>query len=101
MRAGNHCGALCGHSAPTAHPAALEVEITDPSLVEELADSLRRCGFRVLRTGDSKLTVTENDPPKGPGAIEGAAELELDLSLQIWEMTHPGVRAFRVTDDLG
>jgi hypothetical protein len=35
----------------------------------------------------------------GPGAIEGAIELELDLYLQVWEVTHPGVRATRLKDD--
>jgi hypothetical protein len=75
----------------------VEIEITDPGLVEDLANSLRRSGFRVLRTGDSRLTVTDSEHPKGPGAIEGAARLELDLYLQVWELTHPGVRASRVT----
>jgi hypothetical protein len=75
----------------------MEVEITDPGLVEDLADSLRRSGFRVLRSGRSTLTVKDSEHPKGPGAIEGAAQLELDIYLQVWELTHPDVRASRVT----
>ena len=87
--------APCGHSAP--RPVALDVQITDPSFIEELADSLRRSGFRVMRTGSSTLAVKESEPlPNGPGKIEGAAELELDLYLQVWEVIHPGVRALRI-----
>jgi hypothetical protein len=81
---------------PPAHSVALEVEITDPSLAEDLADALRRIGFHVLRTGEATLVVRELRHPEGPEAIEGAAERELDLYLQVWEVTHPGVRATRV-----
>lgn len=75
--------------------AAVEVHLTDPSLVEELADSLRRSAFRVLRTGPETLTVEGTTEHASPAAIPGAVELELDLYLKVWEMTHPGVRALR------
>jgi hypothetical protein len=77
----------------------VEVQVSDPGLVEELADSLRRSAFRVLLTGSTTLMVEGTAEHLGLGAIEGAIELELDLYLQVWEVTHPGVRATRLKND--
>jgi hypothetical protein len=75
----------------------VDVHVTDPSLVDELAESLRRSAFRVLRTGSTTIRVEGTTEHIGPGAIPGAVELELDLYLQVWEATHPGARARRVS----
>jgi hypothetical protein len=77
----------------------VEVQVSDPGLVEELADSLRRSAFRVLLNSSTTLTVEGTAEHLGPGAIEGAVELELDLYLQVWEATHPGVQATRLKDN--
>jgi hypothetical protein len=74
----------------------VEVQVSDPSLLEELADSLRRSAFRTLCTSPTTLRVEGTTEHEGLGALEGAIELELDLYLQVWEMTHPGVRATRI-----
>jgi hypothetical protein len=72
----------------------MKVEVTDPELVGELADALRRCGYRVLRTTPTTLTADAAQPP-AVEAIPGAEELELDLYLKFWEARYPGVRARR------
>lgn len=77
--------------------SVVEVHVSDPSLVEELADSLRRSAFRVLRTGSVTLEVEGTAEHAGPGAIRGAVELELDLYLQVWEAIHPGAKASRTS----
>lgn len=74
----------------------MEVEVTDPKLVDELAEALRRFEFTVARTGPASLAVRLDPTPPGVAEIEGAAELELDLYLKVWEAKHPGVRAARV-----
>jgi hypothetical protein len=74
----------------------VEVEVTNPKLVDELAEALRRFEFTVARTGPASLTVRLDPTPPGVAEIEGAAELELDLYLKGWEATHPGVRVARV-----
>ena len=74
--------------------AAVNIRVTDPILVDDLADALRRCEYTVMQTSASALTAV---PPRGPSTrIEGAEELELDLYLRVWEARHPGVRASRV-----
>lgn len=74
----------------------MKVEISDPSLIGELAEALRRCEFTVARTDARTLTVSPEPFPPGVGSIHGAAELELDLYLKVWEAKHPGARATRV-----
>jgi hypothetical protein len=75
--------------------AALRVEISDAALVDELAQTLRRCEFVVMRTSSRELEVRPRAAQHGAPQIEGAAELELDLYLKVWEAKHPGVRASR------
>jgi hypothetical protein len=75
--------------------AVMEVEVTEPKLVAELVDALRRCGYRVLQTGPATLTVDLEQPPPALKAIPGVIGRELDLYLKVWEARHPGVRARR------
>lgn len=74
----------------------MEVEVTDPKLLDELAEALRRCEFSVARAGPSSLAVRLDPTPPGVVEIEGAAALELDLYLKVWEAKHPGARVARV-----
>ena len=76
----------------------MRVEITDPGLVDDLADALRRCEFRVAQSSPTTLAVKAEDPPPGIKPIPGASELELDLYLRLWETRHPGVRAKRLAE---
>jgi hypothetical protein len=71
--------------------------VSESTLVDELAQALRRCEFSVLRTGENTLHVSAGPSQQGVDAIEGAAELELDLYLKVWEAKHPGTRATRVS----
>ena len=79
-------------------PLAVKIDVTHPSLIEDLADSLQRGGFEVAQAGDSTLDVIESKRPQGWKSIRGATELEIDLYLHVWELMHPGVRAVRVGD---
>jgi hypothetical protein len=74
----------------------VKVQVSEGTLVDELAQALRRCEFSVLRTGESTLNVSPGPSQHGVDEIEGAAELELDLYLKVWEAKHPGARATRV-----
>ena len=58
----------------------MEVEVTDPKLVDELAEALRRFEFTVARTGPASLAVHLDPTPPGVAEIEGAVELELDVT---------------------
>jgi hypothetical protein len=70
--------------------------VSESVLVDELAQALRRCEFSVLRTGENTLHVSAGESQHGVNEIEGAAELELDLYLKVWEAKHPGAQANRV-----
>jgi hypothetical protein len=73
----------------------MRVEVSEAALVDELAQALRRCEFTVMRVGRNELEVTVGPAQHGAAEIEGAAELELDLYLKVWEATHFGTRAIR------
>jgi hypothetical protein len=74
----------------------MRIEVSDSALVDELAQALRRCEFSVVRTGAQRLHVRLGASHGNVGTIPGAAELELDLYLKVWEVKHPGVRATRL-----
>jgi hypothetical protein len=76
--------------------AAMRIEVSDSTLVDELAQALRRCEFSVVRTGAQRLHVRSGASHENVGTIPGAVELELDLYLKVWEVKHPGVRATRL-----
>lgn len=76
----------------------MKIDVSHPSLIEDLADSLQRGGFEVARAGDGRLDVVESRRPPGWESTHGAAQLEIDLYLHVWELLHPGVRAVRVGD---
>jgi hypothetical protein len=76
----------------------MRVEVSDAALVDELAQALRRCEFTVTRIGKDELDVKLGPAQHGAAEIEGAAELELDLYLKVWEARHPGARATRTAN---
>jgi hypothetical protein len=50
-----------------------------------------------MGVGSHELEVKLGPAPHGGAEIEGAAELELDLFLRVWEAKHPGSHARRMT----
>ena len=48
-----------------------------------------------MLAGSHELEVKVGPARSGSAQLEGAAELELDLYLQVWEAQHPGSRATR------
>lgn len=73
----------------------MRIEVSEATLVDGLAQSLRRCEYSVVRTGRHELEVTLGPVRSGLAEIEGAAELEIDMYLKVWEAKHPGLRASR------
>jgi hypothetical protein len=68
----------------------MNVELSDPSLADDLAAFLCRAECETERNGGGTLVVTM--PATLP---EHAARLELEAYLQTWQALHPGVRARR------
>jgi len=73
----------------------MRIEVSEAALVDELAQSLRRCEYCVVRTGRHELEAWREPAEAGVAEIECAAELELDLYLKVWEAKHHGLRASR------
>ena len=68
----------------------MKVEISDPSLAEDLISFLRRARCEAEHEEGGELAV------RMPGALpEVAARLELEAYLTAWQSLHPGVRARR------
>lgn len=68
----------------------MRVELSDPSLADDLVSFLRGAQCRAERAGAGALAVDLPDslPPE-------AARLELEAYLAVWQTQHPGVRARR------
>ena len=73
----------------------MRIEVSEAALLDELAQSLRRCEYSVVRTGRHELEVTLESARSGVAEIEGAAELEIDMYLKVWEAKHPGTHTKR------
>ena len=65
--------------------AAVEVSISDSTLVDGLAETLRLHGYAVTRIGAERLHVGLDASRRGAVEALGSAELELDLYLRAWE----------------
>jgi hypothetical protein len=74
----------------------MDVEVSDSALVDELAVTLRRYGYSVVRTDRNRLHVGLGAEQRGAVKALGSAELELDLYLRAWQARYPGVGATRV-----
>jgi hypothetical protein len=68
----------------------MKVEISDPSLADDLVSFLRRARCEAEHAEGGTLAV--NLPASLP---EEAARLELEAYLTAWRSLHPGVRARR------
>jgi hypothetical protein len=71
----------------------VKIRVSDPTLVEDLAEMLRNAQYLVTREGRHTLDVELRQP-----LPEDAAQLEIDVYLRVWEATHEGARALRLTD---
>jgi len=68
----------------------MNVEVTDSSLVDEVADLLRWMGYSVLRTGNHALRFGAD----GDGSnLPAAAEVVLASYMRTWVARYPGVQA--------
>ena len=68
----------------------MNVEISDPSLADDLVSFLRRARCEAEHEEDGALAVSL------PAAVpEPVARLELEAYLTAWQSLHPGVRARR------
>jgi hypothetical protein len=68
----------------------MKVELSDPTLAQDLVAFLRRAECEVEPNGGGTLRVT-----MAASLPERAARLELEAYLQTWQALHPGVRARR------
>ena len=71
----------------------IEIEFSDPSLGEDLAEFLRGLCFEVVRVGEQTLEARFRDPVPTDAA---AARLEVDLYLRVWQAINPDAWAARV-----
>ena len=69
----------------------MEIEVSDPTLADDLIKSLRAAQFIVARTGVKTIDARYGWPLR-----EDAARLELDVYLRVWCAKNRGVRAIRV-----
>ena len=74
----------CGSGDPT---AALRIQLTHPALVDEFIQSLGRMGFVAHECGYDTVFVA--------GDVQrcAVARAQLQLYVQVWQATHPGVSA--------
>jgi hypothetical protein len=81
-------------AAPTpGRDCGVKIQVSDPALVEDLAEMLRNAQYLVTLEGRDTLDVQLRQP-----LPEDAAQLEIDVYLRVWEATHEGARALRLTD---
>jgi hypothetical protein len=79
----------CGN--PRGGEAAVKVEVSDPTLVEDLLESLRWSGLLASQTGARTVDAHFGWPLR-----EDAAGHELDAYLRVWEVRHRHAWAVRV-----
>lgn len=66
----------------------LRIQISDPSLREELSAHYARSGFAVRPVGDRELDVERTDAPD-----EDQARREIETHLLVWELLRPDAPA--------
>ena len=74
-----------------ASAAVTKVHLSDPDLIEALAERLRGSGCIVARIGPNTIDIRSGWP-----VDDDAASYELDGYLRAFEALHPGTRATRV-----
>ena len=75
------------------HFGSIEIEVSDGSKANDLADFLRGLCFDVELLGGRRLEARFRDPVPPD---EEAQALELDLYLRVWAAIHPEAWAVRV-----
>jgi hypothetical protein len=75
------------------HPAGIEIEVSERSKTDDLAEFLRGLCFDVELLGEGRLEARFREPVP---LDEEAGRLELDLYLRVWAAIHPGSWAARV-----
>ena len=75
------------------HLGGIEIEVSDGSMADDLADFLRGLCFDVEVLGERRLEAHFREPV--PPDRE-AAQLEVDLYLRVWVAMHPEAWAARV-----
>ena len=73
----------------------MEIEVSHPSLVEDLLEFLRSSSCKAIRCGGQRVDVQAGWPLREGG------ERHLDLYLAAWEAKNPGARAVRVAEGEG
>lgn len=68
----------------------MKVDLSDPSLADDLVGFLRRARCSAERSGPGTVTVSVVD-----SLSEDLARRELDAYLATWQILHPGVRVRR------
>ena len=71
----------------------MHIHLSDPSLVDDLLAFLRTRQCVALTDPAGRITVSIPESPR-----KDAARLELDLYLQVWRVTHPGVDVLLAPD---
>jgi len=71
------------------------IEVSHPSLVEDLLEFLHSSSCEAMRCGGQTVDVRTGWPLREGG------ERHLDLYLAAWEAKNPGARAVRVTEGKG
>jgi hypothetical protein len=74
----------------------IEIEVSDASKANDLADFLRGLCFEVDLLGERRLEARFREPIPPD---EEAQHLELDLYLRVWVAIHPDAWATRVEED--
>lgn len=69
-------------------PAAMRIRVSDPALINELVEYLRRKDCDVVQTSRNVIAVSLSH-----ALPYDAARFELDLSLVDWRLAQPGARA--------
>jgi hypothetical protein len=72
----------------------MRVHVSDPTLVDDLRDYLRRCNCAVYPRGTSDLDAVLPDRNVEPVYLR----MELDAYLRVWRLMHPESDAVIVDD---
>ena len=67
----------------------MRVQVSEPDLVADLHEYLRRCNCAVELRGATVLEATPTDGDREPAHVR----LELDAYLRVWRALHPGAMA--------
>ncbi len=73
----------------------VEIEVSHPSLVEDLLEFLRSSSCEAMRCGGQTVDVRAGWP------LSEGGQRHLDLYLAAWEAKNPGARAVRVSEGEG